>query len=153
MPKKGKAIEKAESKYHNIFQIVLDTLRKYVFDREKTHTLSNGFLEKLDFLENVGFLKELETSYPDVEIIKEIKDGKIRRVQLKGRGDNFYNACAKCDDVVRRMAESSEKLEPEDPHLYQMVATNACIEHLNNMMKSEGIQATVCFIICFKQTI
>ncbi len=147
---KGKSGEKAIEKFqesgwmNKLFKVVIevvDIFRKKVRKRD----LPDGFFMYRDFFEHVGFFKDLESSYPDLEIIKDEKNKKMR---LKGRGDKFFEASNNCDTAMNKLTEKLEVLK--DARMWNIIQNND--EYVKKIMASKKIKAKVCFpVSCFTE--
>ena len=143
---KGKSGEKAIEKIqvsgwkNKLFKVVVevaDRFRTKVWKRD----LPDSFFKNRDFFEHVGFFKDLQSSYPYLEIIKDEKNKKVR---LKGRGDEFFAASNKCDNAIIKLMENREEVL-KDARMWDIIHKN--YEYVNKIMASKKIKAKVCFTV------
>lgn len=142
-PKKEKGVKKSiekkvESGWWGKFMKAVFEVMDIVRQKHRKKELPDGFFENRDFLEHVGFFKDLKDSCKGVEVIEDKKNKKVR---LEGRDDEFYGACNKCENVLNKLQEKKHDLK--DAKMWHIIVKNG--DYVNNIMATQNIKAKVCF--------
>lgn len=96
-------------------------------------------VDDITFLHEVGILKDLKCSFPNVDVNKEC--AKIC-LKLKGYGEEFDCAYEQYRSQQHRINRSSYGIE--DPTIWNLIADGRGKEHIKAMLSWKNIKAQVC---------
>lgn len=147
LPSSGRRVSDDEFKeeHKKIFRPTLDALvRKFTTKRRVfDHNCPSNTLV---FLENIGFFKELRSTYPNVELsIDKQDDSPNAKLCLKGRGEEFDAACHKFSWKLGEIIKSA--LPFDDRRIWDAIADTRVQKHIKSILTLKNIRAQVCQLI------
>ncbi|CAB4016167.1 Hypothetical predicted protein [Paramuricea clavata] len=134
--------DECKEEHKKIFRPTLDTLvRKFATKRRLFD--QNYPLNILAFLEDIGFFKELRSTYPNVELSIDMQDNSLNaKLCLKGRGEEFDAACNK---LFWKLGEITKSALPfDDRRIWDAIADTRVQEHIKSVLTLKNIRAQVC---------
>ncbi|XP_028403594.1 protein mono-ADP-ribosyltransferase PARP14-like [Dendronephthya gigantea] len=99
----------------------------------------NAPTKTLIFLREIGFIKELKSRYPNVEVYTGIQDPVNGKLSLRGMGDEFDSACDECSWKLPRIIERS--MTSGDKKIWDVMANTRVQEHVTDIFISKNIRA------------
>ena len=120
-----------------MFKAVLDVVN-FVKGKTRTYDLPDEFFQNRAFWKDIGFFDDLVSSHNGVKVMEDMKNKKIC---LKGRNDEFNEACNKCTDAKTKMKREAKVLN--DNQMWGIIS-NKNEKCLHKIMASRKIKAKVC---------
>lgn len=132
--------EDQHNKHRKLLLPNLNILVEKVKRTKKTEEIDIP-IEDITFLREIGVLKDLKHSFPNVRVSEDKKGGKIC-LKLKGHGEEFSLAYEQYRSLQYRINRNVYNIT--DPTIWNLMADSRGKEHVKAMLSWRNIKAQVC---------